>query len=114
WFSDSFEKTTTFLVEKGGTAEAIGSGMTRFVASTEPLGWMLLLGGAIYSLFNEWHDAVMHEQKITNWIAKSEWGNGKSDGYLWDSYDLAPFASQQEETQALYELYQKPVIDTEL
>jgi len=94
-----------FAVARGAAAVArLGSGT---------VGWILLAVEAAYLGLKSWNDNVVAEQKITTWIARSAWGNGRNDAYF-SSVGLSAFADDKEEQQEFLRLFQVPHIETDV
>ncbi len=77
------------------------------------LGWALLALDGLYSVARVMHDRVAAEQSVNDWIARSVWGNRRNSSYF-DSTPLEPYKNDIEELQALYTLFLKPTITTDL
>lgn len=81
--------------------------------SSGTAGWILLAVEAAYLMLRNWHDKVVAEQKVTIWIARSVWGNGRNDAYF-SSEGLFAFADDEEEQHAFQRLFQMPHIETDV
>ncbi|MBN3825741.1 hypothetical protein G3O00_19225 [Burkholderia sp. Ac-20384] len=80
---------------------------------TGPLGWTLLVLDGLYSVARVMHDRVAAEQAVTEWIARSIWGNRRNSSYF-DRTRLEPYKSDDAELQAFYELCLNPTITTDV
>ncbi|PAK10666.1 hypothetical protein DF156_08900 [Burkholderia ubonensis] len=78
-----------------------------------PLGWTLLALDGLYSVARVMHDRVAAEQAVSDWIARSIWGNRRNSSYF-DSKPLEPYKNDIEELQAFYTLFLKPTITTDV
>ncbi|WP_175864706.1 toxin VasX [Burkholderia cepacia] len=99
------------LARKDVLVARVPYGVARMGAGT--LGWILLGLDGLYSIARAAHDRVAAEQVVTDWIARSTWGNRRNNGYF-DRTPLVPYKSDAEELQAFYTLFLKPTITTDI
>ncbi|WP_420211976.1 hypothetical protein ACN8ZM_18355 [Burkholderia aenigmatica] len=59
------------------------------------------------------HDRVAAEQAVTEWIARSVWGNGRNSSYF-ERTPLNPYEDDYNELKAFYKLFLKPIITTDV
>ncbi|QEM82119.1 toxin VasX [Halomonas binhaiensis] len=82
-----------------------------------PVGWVLLGVQTLYVVLKNWHDGIVEEQRYTDWIACSIWGNGQRASQLlglMGGEALTPYG--EDDTQELRDfdrLWQKPTVSSD-
>lgn len=82
-----------------------------------PIGWTLLGVQALYSVLKNWHDGIVEEQRYTDWIACSIWGNGQRSTHmlgLLGGEALQPYGDDDvQELRDFDRLWQKPTVSSD-
>lgn len=103
------------LVERMGLSSAAILRGGAYVArlGSGPIGWTLLALELMYVGLRAWHDKVADEQKITTWLTRSVWGNGRTDNWFGEG-KVEPYADYAEELREFHRLFQQPSIETDV
>lgn len=96
----------------------VAAGVARVASiGAGPIGWTLLGVQALYSVLKNWHDGIVEEQRYTDWIACSIWGNGQRSAYflgLLGGEALQPYGDDDvQELRDFDRLWQKPTVSSD-